>query len=221
MTGRMASAAFADLAANVFAALLLVLLLLLAAAGRPSRPVDAVRDLGARPHAPLPAAALVEMLRERAPRAGGLALDLTDADPLPALDRALAGPAAPGPVRLYLFSQSWYAPAARRLDRAGLSWREIAVPRALRDPDGRNWSPAFLALLAEADDPARFRAGLGRLLAGGAGARPAGSPDTGTGPGRLFGWVRPVLEAAAILGGVAAVLLIARFVPRTRIRYKT
>ncbi|RVU11984.1 hypothetical protein [Methylobacterium oryzihabitans] len=108
MTGRIASAAFADLAANVFAALLLVLLLLLAASGRPSRPVDAVRDLGARPHAPLPA-----------------------------------------------------------------------------------------------------------------GARPAGSPDTGTGPGRLLGRIRPVLEAAAILGGVAAVLLIARFVPRTRIRYKT
>src|SRR5690606_30739876 len=80
--------------------------------------------------------------------------------------RGLAG----RPVRLYVFSNALYNPAAEALRRAGIRTVELTVPRALRDaaaPD-RGWSAAFLDLVGRAPDAASFRRELAALLAGSA-----------------------------------------------------
>lgn len=239
---RLGAATLTDLSANIFAALFLILLILLATAG-PQGPVEARRDLGSRARAPLSAGALVELLRERLPRAPGLSLDLSASRigtsvetapgsgeaPFAILDRLLARGEgrSMGPVRLYVFSPRLYAPVAERLERAGQPWREITVPAALRDPSGEGWSPAFLAL---PDDPARFREGLARLLSaapmvplqpnlsvGGealSGGFAAG--DRGAAPlgARIGRWFGAFLEVAAIIAGCATVFAIEKLVPK-------
>lgn len=184
-----------DLSANVFAALLLILIVLLQVhvtaerAGRPSTPppprhFDAAAGLGATEHRALDPAGLVDLLRRRGPDQRGLSFDVADRglglpglgpEPErwikgeeigPVLDGALGRGGDRVPVRLYVFSNRWFADVTAALRRHGFAWTDLSIPRALRvAADGDRWSPEFLALVAAPGSDAMFRERLARLLA--------------------------------------------------------
>lgn len=250
-----------DLSANIFAALLLILILLLqvkvAAAPRPvpDRPVDVAEATGLRARRPLGAAEIVATLRDRGPGQPGASLDLTatgvraaDGSLLPGaalaarlpeiLGRARDG----GPVRLYVFSNRWFAAATDALTHAGFDWRDLSVPRALRradDPDA--WSAAFLRLAAAGGDVGAFRDGLAHLLAatpaplvaggrvtsGSAGERPADGESSGGGGAGAFSLAALLhtlgiaVAVLALTGGAALVAMIEGFLRHPALHRRT
>jgi hypothetical protein len=147
----------------------------------------------------------VEILRD-----GGLRRTPPDADAIAAASRG-AGEAA-----VFVFAHGAYRAATTALARQGIQWRELSVPRALRDDSGAGWSLAFIALGGQGSRAA-FRDGLARLLAGGGGRAGAlSSRGDASGPfwpgSRAGAFLRP-LGAAAALAGCA---LLARWAERRR-----
>jgi len=217
VNSRIDSSVISDVSANIFAVFILILVILLANARPPPPPaqsapssIDAMRDLHAVERAPVRAGDMVEMLRGHA-GSGTVNVDLFDGRieiagmgnntplvldvrrdggraMLDRLDGILRGQGASMPVRLFVFSNRWYAPVTARLTAAGRSWDEVSVPQALRATAGGRtgdaWSNAFLDLVSRNLDRDRFRVALSRLLAGsGASAdqnrRSSGAPPAG------------------------------------------
>lgn len=184
-----------DISANMFAAFILILIMVAAAAASrqpiegPPKAAITDRDLHFVERAALDSKAMVDMLYDRRPGAPGASVDLfasrvtisLGGGSQPALASALpsliGGRSAP--VRLYVFANDQYEAVARTLAQAGLAWREISVPRALRSREGDDWASPFKELAREAVDPAQFRAGLARLLDAGEGRSPAARAPVG------------------------------------------
>lgn len=191
----------ADLSANIFAAFLLVMIVVLAMPGRPDgatvpATLDVERDLRSVARSPLGPADLIAALAARRPGSGAVLVDLLSdrivlrsasgaassldvrTTAAPDLGRLLA--ATPGaPVFVYVFDATPYATAVGSLAAAGIAWREISVPQALRAPGGAGWSAAFRDLAARRGDDRSFREGLARLLEG----RAEPAPRLGRGGG--------------------------------------
>ena len=115
-----------------------------------------------------------------------------------------------------------------------MTWQEISVPHALRDPTSDLWSRAFLDLVAR-PDKAGFREGLAHLLAGtdeplvanggaaGGGGWTqevsAGSPAGKSLLERLARWLRIVLVLGAVAVGLGVVAVTEILVPRRALDY--
>ncbi len=181
-----------DISANMFAAFFLFLVSALSGGGldrgdhRRAVSEDARKAFHVIERNPLEPRQMVELLYSRRPSSGGVSADIFDdrvevggADGRTrsfsakeisdgglglALPQRLAGNQAE-PVRLYIFGHGAYRAVTEALEKRGLSWRELTVPRALCDPNGGGWSAAFRALSGTSDGLEAFRAGLTKLLA--------------------------------------------------------
>lgn len=195
----------ADVAANV---LCVVIVLLVLAGLTPRAPGPEAVPLPLVAAAPMGSAEAVEMLRARLRDAPGRWIDLAA--------EGATEVATPGPVRVYVFSPEGHADLVRRLEAAGLTWRELAVPEALRRADGGGFSAEFLALAPLAEDPDAFRRALARLLASGGGR--AEAEGAGSDAAARLAQLGQAVQALLALLAVALVLTVWRLGRRRRVR---
>ncbi len=166
-----------DLSANLLCVVLVVLMLIALSPLRQGAERPEI-VLAVQVDAPLAGPEMVDMLYARAVGASGAALDL-----LASGVRAGGEVAAPDAVTLpeaktdiFVFDHRHHAAVRGRLNAAGVAVRELSVPAALRNREGADWAPAFLALGQGAPDRDRFARALTDLLVGG-GAADGGMGD--------------------------------------------
>ena len=180
-----------DIAANLLCVVVVILAIL---ALVPPEDPDAAAWT-ARSGVPIGGSEAVDMLKRRvhpAPSVGFLDVRSTDL-------RA-GGAAGAAQWDVFVFDHAGFAAAVDRIPDGAA---ELSVPRALRSPDGHDWSSAFLAL--GGDDPDRFRDGLVALLSGHDTTESASMPRAAFGR-RLL----PLANAAAAALALVGILLLAR-----------
>lgn len=174
MNGR-SGVPLADISTNFFAGFILMLLVALTIGGFGSQIEGEMIERRA-----LRGEELVDLLYARRDQQGEPAIDLFDrhieihgerveASRLP--ETIAAAFQRNQKALLFVFRQDAYAPVTQALMQRGIEWREMSVPRALRDPRGAGWSHSFLNLVERAPSRDAFKDGLARLLAGGGNTR--------------------------------------------------